>query len=238
MLPFSVLPFAMLPFTALPALLRTDIPVDPDAPDARRLLLDELGKPEYAAARPTLIDRIAQAIQEWLGSFRAPEGGSVPNIFPLVVTVLIVGLIVAAFFVFGRPRLRRKTSSTGALFSDGDDARTAAELRASAQRAAASGDFVLAIEEIFRAIARQLAERTVVSVTPGTTAQDFAARAARAFPDHADRLTRGARAFDGVRYLDEPGSREAFDAVFELDRDITAARPSRVDRVAETGSFL
>lgn len=226
----------MLPLSSLAALLRTDVPVDPDAPDARKLLLDELGKPEYAAARPTLIDRIAQAIQDWLGSFRAPQDGSVPDLFPLVVTVLIVGLIVAAFFVFGRPRLRRRSTATGSLFSDSDDVRSSSELRASAQKSAAAGDFVVAIEEMFRAIARELAERTVVSVTPGTTAQEFAVRAGRAFPDQADRLMRGARGFDGVRYLDEPGSRQAFDEVAALDRELASARPSRLDRVAGPGA--
>jgi hypothetical protein len=226
----------MILLPRLSSLVSTDVPVDPDAPDARRLLLDELGKPEYAAARPTLIDRIAQAIQDWLGSFSAPKDGSVPDLFPLVVTILIVGLIVAAFFVFGRPRLRRRSTMAGTLFADDDDSRTAAELRASARKAAADGDFVMAIEEMFRAIARQLSERTLVSVTPGTTAQDFAARAGRAFPDHADRLTDGARAFDGVRYLDEPGTREAFDRVSALDRDISAARPSRLDRVLDSGA--
>ena len=228
----------MLSILALPALLVTDVPVDPDSPDARKLLFDELAKPEYAAARPTLIDRIAQAIQDWLRSFGASDDGSVPDLFPLLVTVLIVGLIVAAFVIFGRPRLRRKSQSAGALFSDSGDARSAAQLRASAYAAAAAGDFVVAIEEMFRAVARQLAERTVVSVTPGTTAQEFASRAGRAFPDHADRLMSGARAFDGVRYLDQPGSREAFDEVAALDRDISAAKPSRLERVAEQGATL
>ncbi|SKA93829.1 protein of unknown function [Agreia bicolorata] len=228
----------MLSIFALPVLLVTDVPVDPDAPGARKLLLDELAKPEYAAAKPTLIDRIAQAIQDWLGSFRAPEDGSVPDLFPLVVTVLIIGLIVAAFFVFGRPRLRRKSQAAGALFSDADDPRTSTQLRASAHAAAAAGDFVTAIEEMFRAVARQLAERTVVSVTPGTTAQEFAVRAARAFPEHGDRLARGARAFDGVRYLDQPGTREGFDEIAALDRDISSARPSRLERVADQGATL
>jgi hypothetical protein len=228
----------MLSLSIAALVLRSDVPVDPNAPDARRLLLEELGKPEYAAARPTLIDRIAQAIQEWLGSFSAPEDGSVPDLFPLVVTLLIVGLIVAAFFVFGRPRLRRRSSAAGALFSDDDDPRSSAQLRASALQAAAAGDFVVAIEEMFRSIARGLSERTVVSVTPGTTAQEFAARAGRAFPDQFDSLARGARAFDGVRYLDEPGSREAFDDVAALERDIASARPIRLDRVSPAGESL
>jgi len=227
----------MRPFSALSTVV-LDVPVDPDAPDARKLLLDELGKPEYAAARPTLIDRIAQAIQDWLGSFQGPADGSVPDIFPLVVTVLVVGLIVAAFFVFGRPRLQRRSAVAGALFSDDDDTRTSAELRSSAQRAAAAGDFVVAIEEMFRAVARQLAERTVVSVTPGTTAQEFAARAGRTFPEHGGRLARGARSFDGVRYLDRSGSREEFDEVSALDRDLLSARPARLERVADSGGAL
>jgi hypothetical protein len=228
----------MLSILAPPVLLVTDVPVDPDAPDARKLLLDELAKPDYAAARPTLIDRIAQAIQDWLQSFRAPEDGSVPNFFPLLVTLLIVGLIVAAFVIFGRPRLQRKSRTSGALFSDSDDTRSAAELRASAQRAADAGDFVVAIEEMFRAVARQLAERTVVSVTPGTTAQEFAVRAGRAFPEHIDGLLRGARAFDGVRYLDEPGTREAFTEIAALERDIGTAKPARLDPVSAHGASL
>jgi hypothetical protein len=223
----------MISLTSLSSRVGADVPVDPDAPDARKLLLDELGKPEYAAARPTLIDRIAQAIQDWLGSFGAPGDGSAPNLFPLVVTILVVGL-----FVFGRPRLRRRSTIAGTLFAEGDDGRTSAQLRASAQRAAAAGDFVVAIEEMFRAIARQLAERTVVSVTPGTTAQEFAVRAGRAFPDQAERLAHGARAFDGVRYLDAPASRAPFDRVAALDRDIAAARPARLDRVLDPDPVL
>jgi hypothetical protein len=208
-----------------------DVPVDPDAPDARQLLLDELSKPEYAAARPNLIDRIAQAIQDWLGSFRGPEDGSLPDLFPLVVTVLIVGLIVAAFFVFGRPRLRRRRASGAALFGSDDDGRTSAQLRESAQKAAAEGNLVVAIEEMFRSIARQLAERTVVSMHPGTTAQDFAARAGLAFPTFIESLTRGARSFDGVRYLDLPGSLAAYEDIATLEREIRTQTPARLERI-------
>jgi hypothetical protein len=220
---------------SLPLFAPLDVPVDPDAPDARQLLLDELSKPEYAAARPNLIDRIAQAIQDWLGSFQGPEGGSVPDLFPLVATILIVGLIVAAFFVFGRPRLRRRKVPGAALFDADDDGRTSAQLRESAQRAAAAGDLVVAIEEMFRSIARQLAERTVVSMHPGTTAQDFASRAGLAFPDFVENLTRGARSFDGVRYLDLPGSRAAYEHIATLEREIRAQAPTHLERISDAG---
>ena len=39
-----------------------DVPVDPDAPEARDWLLDELSKQQYQAAKPTFIDLIAQQI--------------------------------------------------------------------------------------------------------------------------------------------------------------------------------
>jgi hypothetical protein len=220
---------------AIPMHVPVDVPVDPNAPDAKQLLLDELSKAEYAAARPTLIDRIAKAIQDWLDSLRVPSDGSASNIFPLVVTLLIVGLIVAAFIVFGRPRLQRRSTLTGALFSDDDDGRTAAQLRESAERAAAAGDLVTAIEEMFRSIARQLAERTVLAVSPGTTAHEFAKRAGSSFPGYADRLRLGAAVFDGVRYLDAVGSRAEFDQIAALERELRQAAPARLESLAGAG---
>jgi hypothetical protein len=221
---------------ALPAHAPLDVPVDPDAPDAKKWLLDELAKADYAAARPTLIDRIAKAIQDWLNSLTVSGDGSSPSIFPLVATLLIVGLIVAAFIVFGRPRLRRRSTLTGALFADDDDGRTAAQLRESAERAAAAGDLVTAIEEMFRSIARQLAERTVLAVSPGTTAHEFARRAGVSFPGYAARLGRGAAVFDGVRYLDAVGNRAEFDEIATLERELRQATPARLEQLTGAGT--
>ena len=47
--------------------LPLDVPVDPDAPEARDWLVDELSKQPYQAAQPTFIDRLAQQIMQWLG---------------------------------------------------------------------------------------------------------------------------------------------------------------------------
>ena len=40
------------------------VPVDPEPPEARQWLVDELSKPQYQAAKPTLFDQIAKAISE------------------------------------------------------------------------------------------------------------------------------------------------------------------------------
>src|SRR5690606_25553805 len=118
----------------------------------------------------------------------------------------------------------RRSRVTGALFGDDDD-REASQLRRDAENHAAAGRFAEAIADMFRSIARRLAERTVVSVSPGTTAQGFAVKAADAFPAHLEQLTIAAQDFDGVRYLGAAGSREAYDRAAQLERELRAARP-------------
>jgi hypothetical protein len=213
------------------AALVTDLPVDPDADQAREWLQDELSKPPYQAARPTWFDQLSQAFGEWLGSLRVPDGSGLGGLVPLVIVLVVVALLVIAFLVFGRPRLNRRSQvKTGALFG-ADDTRSAAELRASAARAADAGDFGAAIQEAFRALARQLAERTIVTTSPGTTAHDFAIRAGASFPPRRDELGACARLFDGVRYLDEPGTREGYDRVASLDRRMQSERPEALERI-------
>lgn len=215
----------------LPGAHIAELPVDPDADQAREWLVTELGKPAYQAARPTWFDLVSKAIGDWIASLRVPDGSGFGGLIPLVVVLVVVALIVVAFVVFGRPRLNRRSQvSPGALFGD-DDTRSSAELRASAERAAAGGDFVTAIEEAFRALARQLAERTIVMTAPGTTARDFSGRAARAFPAAADELAACAALFDGVRYLDEVGDRAGYDRVRTLERRLQAERPAALDRI-------
>ncbi|MGA1835518.1 DUF4129 domain-containing protein [Herbiconiux sp. 11R-BC] len=216
---------------AVSAALPAAIPVDPDAQQAREWLVNELGKPDYQAARPTWFDLVSKAIGDWFASLRLPTGPGLDGFLPLVVVIVVVALVVVAFLVFGRPRLNRRSGvPAGALFGS-DDQRTAAELRASAARAAAVGDFTTAIEEAFRALARQLAERTVVQTAPGTTARDFAARAGASFPPAAAELAACAVLFDDVRYLERPGTREGFDRVAALDRRLQAERPASLERL-------
>ncbi|WP_227496973.1 DUF4129 domain-containing protein [Planctomonas psychrotolerans] len=203
-------------------------PLEPDAEEARDWLLDELSKPSYAAARPTLFDTVAQAVGDWFVSLFEGGDGSVPNIVPALIVIAAIGIIVAAFLIFGRPRLNRRSTATGSLFGADDD-RSAARLRQSASGAAAAGDYTAAIEDLFRALARSMAERTVVSVTPGTTARDFARRAGLAFPTESTRLAEAATVFDGVRYLDRDGTREQYDELVDLERGLRAARPSTLE---------
>jgi hypothetical protein len=206
-------------------ILPREIPVEPDAPEAAEWLITELSKPEYQAARPTLFDRIAQAIAEWLASLQIGSVEGPPALgFAIVIALVLVGLIVA-FLVFGVPRLNRRSAATGALFGD-DDARTAAMLRREAEDAAGRGDYSAAVADLFRCIARGLAERTIVTTSPGTTARDFARHSGQQFPDLSTDLVDAAVMFDAVRYLGREGTPEQYAALATLEGRLRATRPT------------
>lgn len=216
----------------MPLPLPFDVPIDPDAPEARQWLLDELSKQQYQEAKPTFLDLLAQKVLEWLGDvidWLSGNGAAGPRtdvpLWLLAVLIPIAIILVIAFLLYGLPRLNRRSSVTGALFGD-DDARDAASMRRDAERAAAAGDYTTAIAELFRSLARGLAERTLVSTYPGTTAREFARRAAIVFPAEAERLTAAAVDFDGVRYLDREGTPEQWTAMVALDQKLRTARPA------------
>ncbi len=226
----------------MPLPLPFDVPVDPDAPEAREWLLDELSKQPYQAAQPTFIDRLAQQVLQWLGDlidWLTGNGTAGPQtdvpvwLFAILIPLAIILLV--AFLLYGLPRLNRRSSVTGALFGD-DDARDAASMRRAAERAAAAGDYTTAIAELFRSIARGLAERTLVATFPGTTAREFSRRAAVVFPAEAERVTAAARDFDGVRYLDREGTAEQWAAMVALEQKLRSARPAAAEDADAVGA--
>jgi len=201
------------------------VPVTPDSPQATQWLIDELSKPIYQAARPTLFDQIAKAIADWLGSLPVGNAGGPPGPGIAVILILVVAGIVVAFLVFGLPRANRRSALGGGLFGD-DDSRSAARIREDARVAARAGNYSTAIIEMFRAIARDLGERELVHVFPGTTARDFAVRAGREIEFLTDGFTANATLFDAVRYLDEPGTAEQWSTIEQFAQTVRAARPT------------
>ncbi|WP_312855117.1 DUF4129 domain-containing protein [Agromyces agglutinans] len=203
-----------------------DIPVEPDAPEARRWVLEELSRPEYREAEPTWFDRLAVAVRDWLADLLSGSGGLSGDVVLALVVVLVIAAVVVGLLVFGVPRLRRRRrASATPLFDDGDT-RTLAELRRAADAAAAAGRYDLAVEERFRAIVRALADRELLRPSPGTTAHGFARSATTAFPTFSDRLADAADAFDAVRYLGRAGTADEASRLASLDRDLGAAAPA------------
>lgn len=198
------------------------IPVEPDAPDARDLLLDELSDPAYAESVPTWFDLLSRSVIDWFGSLQVPTGDGPPALALVIGVAVLTAAVLAALLVYGLPRWRRRSRVGDDLFGE-VDRRSARQLRRDADRAAAAGDWGTAIAERFRATARGLDERTIVSVLPGTTAHGFAVLAARAFPEHTGALQGAADDFDAVRYLGEPGDADGYARVRALDDDIDRA---------------
>jgi len=204
---------------------RLDVPVDPSAEEARRLLREELSKQEYQAERPTWFDLFATWVRDQIeNAFGSGPGGGPPGAAFGIILVIIVAALVIAFLVFGLPRLNRRSQVSGALFGENDD-RDSISIRQAASAAASAGDYTLAVAEAFRGLARGLAERTILTVTPGSTARDFSARAGIPFPDLAAEFTDAAVNFDDVRYLGREGTRAQYEQVATLEKTVRGTRP-------------
>lgn len=212
--------------------------LDPDRDEAREWAERELSDPAYDAAQPTLIDRIAQAVADFIEQLLTPRGDlDWSPVLAIAAVIVAVGLVVAAVLIWGRPRLAHRAAARSSLLFGEAESRSAAELRAAAARHAAAQEWDDAIVLRFRALARGLEERGIVEAPPGTTAQGLAQRAVHPFPAHADALHAAARAFDDVRYLRRRGTAELHHAVAGLDDELARTTPARAPVLAAaTGS--
>ncbi|WP_243224879.1 DUF4129 domain-containing protein [Microbacterium sp. CIAB417] len=201
----------------------------PDGDEARRLAEEELSNPRYAEAQPTWFDLLARDVLRYLTDLFTPEGGGqVGPLALVIVCIVIVAALVAALIVWGRPRASRAVRGRGRdLLGDRDD-RSAAQLRADAERSARSGDWDAATILRFRALARGLLERDLIDPAPGATAQAIARDTARVFADEAAALRDAAAAFDDVRYLEHPSSEQRYRQLAGLDERLISRHPEAV----------
>lgn len=200
--------------------MRLDPPLDPTSPVAREWLEDELRRGIYRE-QEGLLSRLWNWITELLtGSVR---GGALPawTVWVAVaVGLLVVGLVLLRSLRAERTMTRRR--GEGVL--DGP-VRTAAEHRAEARSALASGDHDRAVLEGFRAIARASVERTLLDDLPGRTAHEVSVQLGPVFPAEVGRLAAAADAFDAVRYGRRPADADAARSVVALDEALVATRP-------------
>ncbi|WGW10697.1 DUF4129 domain-containing protein [Saxibacter everestensis] len=201
----------------------SDPPLQPSDDEARRWVLEELGKPEYRQGDVTLLERIGATIERFFSSFDGP-GVPVSPVGVVILIVVVVGLIGVAVWWAGKPRRRGLGASANAVF-DVDSTLSAAAHRNLAERAARIGDWQVAIRERFRAIARELEERTIIEPRPGRTAHEIATEAGPILPEIADRLLGGAGIFDDVCYGSRPASAAQYGELKSLDQSTAKAKP-------------
>ncbi|MFC3398508.1 DUF4129 domain-containing protein [Microbacterium amylolyticum] len=195
--------------------------------EARERAERELQKPIYAETEPTLFDRVAQTIGDAISSLLNPQIGGAQ--WSTIWTVIIVGLIVAgvvvALVIWGLPRgEHRRAPGSADVFAD--DGRSARDLRQATRAAMERSDWDEVVILGFRALARGLEERGIVTAPPGTTARTLAARAATAFSDRSEDLRAAAATFDDVRYLRRAAQQDVALQVVALDESIARTRPS------------
>ncbi|WP_309544321.1 hypothetical protein [Arthrobacter sp. RT-1] len=78
-------------------------PVLPDAEEARRWAVEELGKSEYREATPSWLQTLWMDFLDWLSSLDGSAQSAGP--LPTPVIGIVVALIIAVAVILARPRL-------------------------------------------------------------------------------------------------------------------------------------
>lgn len=198
----------------------------PDGDEARSWAEKELSDPRYADAKPTWFDYVARDIGRFIQDFFSGDNSAAVGPSALVIVCILIGAaLIVVLIVWGRPRRSRAVPRVRTHLLGADDDRTAAQLRADAERSARAEDWDSATILRFRAIARDLLERDLIDPAPGATAQAIAREASGVFPDEAASMREAAGAFDDVRYLRRPASAESYRALAETDDRLRSRRP-------------
>ncbi|MFF2045793.1 DUF4129 domain-containing protein [Kitasatospora sp. NPDC058170] len=197
------------------------IPRDP-ARDAAR---DELLKADYHRHDPSLQERVLDWIGDRLGdALDAVAGNGTSGTTGLVLFLVIAVLIGGAlWWRLGAPKRAARTVQP--VFGTAGP-RSAAQYRAEAEAHAAAGRWPQAVREQMRALVRALEERTLLDTRPGRTADEAAAEAGRALPEHAAALAAAARSFDDIAYGERTADQAAYRLLHDLDRALERTRPA------------
>ena len=203
------------------------VPIVVGRDEARRAAADELAKPGYVHARPSLARRVLdwfghQLRSLWDKAFgQGGTGGGHGWIAVLAVLALLVAVVVVIRLRYGP--VRRKVAAERALF-DEQAPLDAAGYRAAAEEHAAGGRWAEAVRARLRAVIATLEERTVLDPRPGRTADVAAREAGRALPELAEALAGAARAFDDIWYGGAAAGPEDYRRLVAVDDAVGRAR--------------
>lgn len=169
---------------------------------------------------------LASVIRWVIDHLRALLDGAsqLAGVSPLIT--VLVALVVIALLVWVLPRVRRESVAAAPGGTVLEDLRiTPGTYRDRAAQAFAEGRYDDAVLDGFRAIAKDMSDRTVLDDSPGRTAHEVSLALAPPFPDHADRLSHAANVFDAVRYGHRSATSDQAGQVMQLDADLVRTRP-------------
>lgn len=195
----------------------TGLNIDGDA--AHDAAQRELGKPIYP--RPSLTEQVLAWLDDILYKVFT-DGSWLPGgwiLFTLLLAVLAIAGYVAVRIA--RRTMRTDRGSVGILFGAGE--LTADQYRTESERAAAQGDWALAIGHRLRAVARELEQAGILDPVPGRTATELAHDAGAARPDLHSEFRYAADIFNAVTYGARRGTEAEYRRIAGLDRSLSAA---------------
>ena len=199
-----------------------DVPITLGRDEAQRLARVELANPVYTGDDEPWVQKVLRWVLEKIGSLLDTVGGTSPlGWFGLLGVALLVAIVVIA--VRRRTGSLSRGASSDLLFASGD--RSAADLRAEADRYAAAGAWAEAVRSRLRAVVRDLEDRGVVDARPGRTADEIARDSGRALPSVAADLRAAARLFDDVWYGGRTADSASYARLVAVDDAVAAARP-------------
>jgi hypothetical protein len=196
--------------------------VDLTREEARELARRELSRSEYHRDDPSLFERAATWLRDQITELIDRAVGVTPSgWFGLVVVLLLIAVVLAVILV-RTGGVRRTVRSDEPLL--GGRRRTAAEHRAEAERAVATGAYDLAVRERLRAIAADLEARGLLDPRPGRTADELVTDAGAALPTLAAELRAAGRVFDDVWYGGRTATADSYAVVRDADEHVRDAR--------------
>jgi hypothetical protein len=180
-------------------------PPQPDRVEVRDEVDEILSQAEYAAAEPSVIDRVRTWIGERLASIfeRGAEGAARTPAFGYLV--LAAGLVGIGYLLF---RWLRRVQTDPDLDVEQPEpvehSFHAGDWRAAAERFEAEGAWKDALRCRYRVLVSELVEREVVGDVPGRTAGEYRREVSTGFPAAAPPFDAASDLFEVAWYADVP----------------------------------
>lgn len=212
-----------------PRLRSDDPPLDPSSGEGRRLLADELSKPEYSTQESPLRRAIRVVLDWFSGLFDGAAGDAISLWWYAGAALALVVILVLIVWALTRlqPARRATRDEEGGVFDEVGV--SAADYRHRARAARDAGDFATAVVDGYRAVASGAIERFVLDDLPGMTAREIATAMAGPFPDEGGALIDAATVFGAVRYGGIAASRADADTVLGLEDRLRRSEPRALE---------
>jgi hypothetical protein len=198
--------------------------VDPD--DARRAADEILARPEYREPQPSLVDRVLEAIGDFLGrAFDTLAGGGAGSVVGTVIVGVLVALAVWLLVrALGTPWRRATAADVTGVVQGTSAPEDPDRWRAEAERLASGGDHRGALRCRYQALVAGVVRDRVVDDVPGRTPAELRRELADRRTDLDPLLASITDRFERVWYGGEPvdaAAGEAFRAdVAELEASL------------------